>query len=386
MLRKTMEDLGRNIDRLSDQAMRTRTPGLATPASSTPDRPLSPAATAIARQAELYSRCLYDALQSAQFSCRHVSHCFNLQIGQKHEISLTNASFTLAFAPRQNARSWKIFDVRVLEGNSVIMPDSSSSSYSSLAERDAGDLCDLVTRPNNTGPASEIWLDTRNRRLKQTKVAGEPSRPPFELADRRRVSVKSLLRTAPKSSASRPLLSKEQSISLGLTAISTFLQLFATEWLSDSWCSEDLFCLSPDTSTNPAALVDIEQMFVAANPRLRYSTLNRPTADVRSRFLKLGIMLLEISRLETIESYRRPEHYTPDEQLRDLVAAYVYLRDPDSTIQNCFRSAIEFCLAYWTKLPADIDMEHSTRQEFLDQVLLPFQRDLQAITSNRVLS
>jgi hypothetical protein len=31
-------------------------------------------------------------------------------------------------------------------------------------------------------------------------------------------------------------------------------------------------------------------------------------------------------------------------------------------------------------------MEHSTRQEFLDQVLLPFQRDLQAITSNRVLS
>jgi hypothetical protein len=39
-------------------------------------------------------------------------------------------------------------------------------------------------------------------------------------------------------------------------------------------------------------------------------------------------------------------------------------------------------LACWTKLPVDVDMEHSTRQEFLDQVLSPFQRDLQAITSN----
>lgn len=91
-------------------------------------------------------------------------------------------------------------------------------------------------------------------------------------------------------------------------------------------------------------------------------------------------MLLEISRLETIESCRQPDHYTPDDQLRDLVAAYVYIRDPESTIQDCFRSAIEFCMACWTKLPADVDMEHSTRQEFFDQVLLPFQRDLCAIT------
>jgi hypothetical protein len=218
--------------------------------------------------------------------------------------------------------------------------------------------------------------------LKRIKVTGKPGRTPFELEDRRRVSVKSLLRTASKSSASRPLLSKEQSVSLGLTVISTFLQLFATEWLSDAWCSEDIFCLSPDASTNPAALIDVEQVFVAADQRRHLSMVRQSTADARSRFLRLGIMLLEISRLETIESYRRPEHYTADEQSRDFVAAYVYLRDPDSTVQNCFRSAIEFCLACWTKLPVDVDMEHSTRQEFLDQVLSPFQRDLQAITSN----
>lgn len=366
-----MQNLGRNIDRLSDQAMRTRTPDSGTPISLSPKRPLSPAITIAARQSELYARYLYDALQSAQLSCRHISHCFDLQVGPKHEISQSNACFTLSFAPHRDARSWKIFDVHVLEDNSAAMAHP---------ERYTSDLCDLVTRPNTTRLESEICLDTRNRVLKRSKVAGELTRQPFELADRRRVSVKSLLRTASKSSASRPLLTKQQSISLGLTVISTFLQLFATEWLSDSWCSEDLFCLSPDISINTATVIDVEQMFVAANPRSRCSMLDRPTADVRSRFLKLGIMLLEVSRLETIESYRQPEHYTPDEQLRDLVAAYVYLRDPDSTIQNCFRSAIEFCIACWTKLPTDIDMEHSTRQEFFDQVLLPFQQDLHATT------
>jgi hypothetical protein len=362
-IRLAMQKLECNISDLSRQAANTERWALAPQIEQ----------TSIAHHLEIsmYAQRLHTSLKDTLACGMHGNHCVQLRIEQKLKSSDT-ALFNLALAQEVVASKWYTFGINVPK---IPSSDASSNANASTPSTPPTNLCTIIEQSQHRTASTYICLDGQNQVFGQDSSDGGPS---LQAVIEQRSSLKSLLRKTSKAPARKPLWSSEQSVAMGLTIISTFLQLATTKWVPDLLSCDDVFLLPSGNS------LDTEQLYLSADFPYRPSTANQRAKplvqDYRPKFLRLGIILFEICLLQTVESCHQPGSVIADDCVTDWYTVQLYLRDRHGMMPEYFQDAIRFCLDVWNKRVDHVNLNGTTRQEMHNQMLIPFQQEVQRIS------
>ena len=160
-----------------------------------------------------------------------------------------------------------------------------------------------------------------------------------------------------------------QIMSLGLTLVCSFLQLYLTDWVSDEWTTADVVFLRQAASTSyDSAFVQLNMVDGAATAR---SGILTPPAG--RRLLALAAILLELGTLKPMVEWSLSTDQDELFTIRRCVSDGHLDTEPP-----CFREAIDYCLECHSK---NIDLatpSAETLQEVAGAVVAPFQRDLKS--------
>ena len=358
-----MRRLDSNVSRLARQAANTERPMQLLMVTSPMSAPSAVTSfTAYLRKRSKYAQILHTALHDVWEGDTHGGHCMNLRLEQRLGSSTNATLFSMASAHDSAADDWHSFRIAVSKSQSTYGSSSSSLSIDTIRN-----LCVLAEQCQHR---TYIGLGKEDHKFRRDSSNGGSV---LQTLAKQRVSLKTLLRKASKTPLKKPLWSKEQSVAMGLTIVSAFLELTPTDWVPDLMGSDEVFLVSPGAS------VDIQQLHVSAWFSSR-SVVKHQSAKVavddRPKLLKLGIVLFEILLLQTVESCRRPDYTIPDECIFDMLTIDTYLRDPKRDMPACFQQALRFCLETWNKQAAEVDLVGITQQEMYTQVVIPFQQEV----------
>jgi hypothetical protein len=361
-IRSAMQKLKSNISDLSRQAENTERRAL------TPQVDL----TSIAHLLEIsmYAQRLHTCLKNTLTCGKHGDHCIQLRLEQKLKSS-NMTLFNLALAQDVVASKWYTFGVKIPNPQG-----HGASSNANTPKARPTNLCTVIEQSQQKTTSTYICLDDRGQVFGQDSCNG--GFLSLQAVIEQRSSLKSLLRKASKAPARKPLWSSEQSAGMGLTIISTFLQLATTKWVPELLSSDDVFLLSSNTP------VDTEQLYLSANFPNGSSTANHHAKNLAQdhcpKVLRLGIILFEICLLQTAESCRQPGSVIVDDCRNDWCTAQLYLRDHSGTMPGFFQNAIRFCLDVWNRQAKDVNLDGTTRHEIHTQMLIPFQKEVRRLS------
>jgi hypothetical protein len=342
----------------------------------------------------LYAQRLYTALQRVWLCPQHDIHHVSLRLDQRLKSRNTSgssqtrdvASFMLAFAPTTDASAWESIEVCVpksihapVPNKSIkgvkfaVPPGNSSMGSSNPQERSIQNLCSTQGQAQTV--EKRVYLNESDEIVQRGPSSQSPS---CQGQARRRVSFKTLLHQPRDPKIIYPLLTTEQAISLGSVVVSSFLQLDATRWLAESWCSENLYFLKSND------FVDIRETYVSMSHNSANTTHSRDTQTTQNDglfFMKLGTILLEIWTQTAIEHLRSQHHAMSDpsipvSQSQDLAVIVDNVKRLGGIMQPCFLNAINYCMgAFVTGVPDARDPD--TRVKIIKYVLFPFESELQ---------
>jgi hypothetical protein len=361
-IRSAMQRLECNISDLSRQAANTERRALAPQ--------VEPTSIAHFLEISMYAQRLHTCLKNTLACGKHGDHCVQLRLEQKLKSSNTTL-FKLALAQDVVASKWYTFGIDAPKSQG---PGASSNTGTPRAR--LTDICTIIEQSQQRTTSTYIFFDDRGQVFGQDSCNG--GFLSLQAVIEQRSSLKSLLRKASKASARKPLWSSEQSVAMGLTIISSFLQLATTKWVPDLLSSNDVFLLPSNTP------VDTGRLYLSANFPHRSSTATHHAKtlvqDHRPKVLRLGIILFEICLLQTAESCRQPGSVLADDWMTDWCTAQLYLRDHCGTMPVFFQNAIRFCLEVWNKQAKDVNLDGTTRHEIHTQMLIPFQKEVRRIS------
>jgi hypothetical protein len=235
----------------------------------------------------------------------------------------------------------------------------------------AHDLCAHVERYSTGTVSTQFQINEHGQIVLWNGAA--PAKT-ARLVDQQRESVKSFIHR--QHDVDRKLTT-EQTMELGLIIVSTFLQLSTTHWVSDTWCSEDIFFLKP------REYVDVDQTYVSIECISATSVDSleaRAASDDSSRLLRLGVILLEICAHRTIEDVRASIRDIANLDFstdlgRDFTTIREYVRNQQGNMLPCFQVAIDYCIKAYAGGALDLE-DRAERQQVIEKVLRPFERNL----------
>jgi hypothetical protein len=308
-------------------------------------------------------RRLHQALFGVWQCHQHSSHCVNLRLEPRlKKLSNTSpdqASFTIALTPSPH---WSSLEVSVSDQQQdrpkrtvgFQLPGASPTPPVATQMSIVECLCRHTSAHLACAP---LCLTHDNKLMGKTPAAGVLPAPPAVFST---VTLRDLLATS-----GRPGISAKQSMRLALTLVSSFLQLQSTPWLQSRWCAGDVMLIRAN------AKLDLDYPFVSqAYPPTSIAAVTRLSDS--DRIFALGTILLQIA-IETPIEDRRTESHAP---LEDPSIMRSCLHDDASDWLDCFAESIAACsMFYHGRFDMDLN-DPPTRNEFIEAVLAPFQRDL----------
>ena len=161
-----------------------------------------------------------------------------------------------------------------------------------------------------------------------------------------------------------------QIMSLGLTLVCSFLQLYLTDWVSDEWTTADVVFLQQAASTS------YDSAFIQLNMGGDTATAASGTLTPSSnrRLLALAAILLELGTLKPMAEWSLPTDRDEFGTIRRCVSDGHLDTEPP-----CFREAIDYCLECNSKNTNLANPSAETLQEVAGAVVAPFQRDLKSL-------
>jgi hypothetical protein len=190
----------------------------------------------------------------------------------------------------------------------------------------------------------------------------------------------------------RATLSQKEQYRLSITLASSLLQLSRTPWLRATWGKTDIIfhraklSLASTTDTLP---VDVDHPYLArehmSEPLM--GIVRRPTGDWNdaSKFLGLGVLLVEILSRQPIEKLHKDGDLGPNGEPNELTNLQVirrYLREQESAgvISLGFRSAIAHCLRCFAAPEASVDNDDFARAA-QEQIIGPLEMEMDCLFS-----
>lgn len=343
---------------------------------------------------EAYAKQLHIALQRVWACPLHNVHHVNLRLDQRLKSRNTSghcsatdlASFTLAIGSNTDAETWHGIEVCVSEHTPITSvtrtrptavrfspgPAAAGADPLGSQEQCVQDLCTLAS---GGIPEKELHLNESNEIVQRTYTNQPVSVQP---QPRRRISFKSLLHQPRDPHLIHSLLTTEQAIGLGSVVVSAFLQLYATRWLAENWCSDNLYFFKSGDRVN----IDKSYVSMSYGPTPVTSANSRQAIrDDGQFFIRLGVMLLEIWTQTTIDRLRPKDHAASNASninspWQDLAVIREYLKCSRDTMQPCFLKAMNYCMVAYATGIADT-RDAGTRLQVIREVLRPFEEELE---------
>ena len=289
-----------------------------------------------------YARSLYQALQAIRGCDMHKGHCINLKLdcrlkgeARKGDIQHEEEkpSFTLSLAPTIDSSLWYTLQVDMIVDTPT--PWRGVDSQDSLHE-----------------------------------MAAAPGTCVSALSSAEWFSMQKMLTDQQTSNKHIAELDYAQIMSLGLTLVCSFLQLYLTDWVSDEWTTADVVFLQQAASTS------YDSAFIQLNMGGDTATAASGTLTPSSnrRLLALAAILLELGTLKPMAEWSLPTDRDEFGTIRRCVSDGHLDTEPP-----CFREAIDYCLECNSKNTNLANPSAETLQEVAGAVVAPFQRDLKSL-------
>ena len=383
-----LEALERNIERLSETAEKAQKLSMAAPPTSRGGVQLSQRI----RAARDHVGRLYRAITAVKSCQSHPAHCLSLRlespkVSKSDDKSLDSSqdhsedsNFVVAFAPEESSETWNLGEIQVV----TTQPEPANRKVAFALPGPPSDLCrwrpvqdSLCARLRSTSKSS-MRIDPFLRLQEKVNDASDPLENPTTA---KRLSLKRLLRSQQASDIGVATITTESALRLGYTLALAFIQLYATPWMTDDWCTDAVVFLRRSTSsdTDPVYIpVTVHQQQPSHPPKRGMSS----AADDARRLLGLAVILLELCTKRPIEECRRDRHQHAFGALEQFTIVRRHYRDKSLVTEPpCFQEAIKYCLeCYSLGLELDLD-DPGIFQQVVDKVVAPIQRDLKSCLS-----
>lgn len=323
-----------------------------------------------------YARSLYQALQAIRGCDMHKGHCVNLKLdcrlkgeARKGDIQHEEEkpSFTLSLAPTIDSSLWYTLQVDMIidtptpwrAGQRVRFLQKPTQARQAVKKG----LCATLT----SSLAVSFGVDSQDS---LHEMAAAPGTCVSALPSAGWVSMQKLLTDQHTSNKHIAELDYAQIMSLGLTLVCSFLQLYLTDWVSDEWTTADVVFLQQAASTSyDSAFIQLNMVEGAANAS---SSILTPSSS--RRLLALAAILLELDTLKPMAEWSLPTDQDELSTIQRCVSDGHLDTEPP-----CFREAIDYCLECHSKNINLASPSAETLQEVAGAVVAPFQRDLKSL-------
>jgi hypothetical protein len=308
------------------------------------------------------ARRLHQRLRGVWQCPEHLEHCVNLRLESRLRkqdgIDPEQDSFTVALTPSPR---WRLLRVKIMDEplhrpKQVVGFQLPKTPRDSVMSQPSSIRC-LCEHMNATTDEVLLFLDDDGKLSASSPLRAAVGTTPAFCST---TTLKDVL-----AASKRPGISAKQSMRLALTLISSFLQLQSTPWLENRWCAEDVILVRSDTK------LDTDWPFVKQVYPAAMSTTGKSLSD-SDRVFALGTILLQIVTQTPIEEQRT----VANAALEDPSIMRSCLHDDAEDWLDCFAEAIAACsMFYHGRFDMDLN-DPATRNEFVEAVLVPFQRDL----------
>jgi hypothetical protein len=323
-----------------------------------------------------YARSLYQAVQAVRGCDMHKGHYINLKLDcrlkgdtRKGDVPSEEErpSFTLTLAPTIDSSLWHTLQVDMIDdtptpwraGQRVRFLQQPAKSRRAVRKG----LCTTLT----SSLAVSFGVDSQDSLHEMSAAPGSSVR---ELPSAEWVSMQKMLTDQHTSNKHVAELDYAQIMSLGLTLVCSFLQLYLTDWVSDEWTTADVVFLQQAASTSyDSAFVQLSMIDGTATAS---SGIHTPSCS--RRMLALAAILLELGTLKPMTEWRQPMDQDEISTIRRCVSNGHLDTEPP-----CFREAIDYCLGCHSKNINLATPSAETLQEIAGAVVAPFQRDLKSL-------
>jgi hypothetical protein len=323
-----------------------------------------------------YARSLYQALQAVRGCDMHKGHYVNLKLdcrlkgeARKGDVPTEEErpSFTLTLAPTIDSFLWYTLQVDMIDntptpwraGQRVRFLKQPTKARRAVKKG----LCGTLT----SSLAVSFGVDSQDS---LHEMAAAPGTSVSALSSAGWVSMQKMLTDQHTSNKHIAELDYAQIVSLGLTLVCSFLQLYLTDWVSDEWTTADVVFLQQAASTSyDSAFLQLNMIdgTTTANPQPIAQSPNR-------RLLALASILLELGTLKPMTEWSLPTGGDELSTIRCCVSDGHLDTEPP-----CFREAIDYCLECHSKNINLATPSAETLQEIAGAVVAPFQRDLKSL-------
>ena len=333
---------------------------------------------------------LYRAITTIKSCQSHPKHCLSLRLdppttlkpGDKtldsSEDDGKDPIFVLAFAPEESSETWNLVEIQVMTAQPEITsrkvafalpgPTSDSSQWRPVQDN-------LCNRLRSSKSKTSMRIDPFWRlqeKMSDTVV------PVDEPDTGKRLSLKQLLKSRQVSGTGISAITTEGALNLGYTLALAFIQLYATPWMTDDWCTDDVVFLrsSPSADIDPVYIpVTVHQQQPSRTPARGVSF----AADDARRLLGLAVILLEVCTKRPIEECRRGQNQESFGALEQFTIVRRHYRDKSLVTEPlCFQEVIKYCLECYS-LGLDLDLDDPGMfQQLVDKIIAPIQRDLKS--------
>jgi len=323
-----------------------------------------------------YARSLYQALQAVRGCEIHKGHCVNLKLDcrLKDDDHRGDAptddekpSFTLTLAPTIDPSLWYTLQVDMIvdtptpwrAGQRVRFLQKPTKTRKAVKNG----LCATIT----SSLAVSFGVDSQDL---LHEMAAAPGTSVSALPSAGWVSMQKMLTDQQASNKHVAELDYVQIMTLGITLICSFLQLYLTDWVSDEWTTADVVFLQQAASTSYDSAF-IQLMMVDGTPT-KSSGILSPSSS--RRMLALAAILLELGTLKPMAEWSLPTDTDELSTVRRCLSNGHLDSEPP-----CFREAIDYCLECHSKNVDLATPSADTLQEIAGAVVAPFQRDLKSL-------
>ncbi|KAF1971802.1 hypothetical protein BU23DRAFT_173135 [Bimuria novae-zelandiae CBS 107.79] len=405
-LLEELDDCNKELERFTDKSERIETIRRKATKPSFANR---------LQRIQRYALTLHDTL-SACWSCAcHSLHSTSLQLEQRSDLyasapmkaSLQSSKtcFKVSFATDSKDVSqlwtWQAAEILVEEDEeekpislqlpmspkmrkSVSFGDKSPPPYSVTDPAGAGaeapslqevkDLCASIQQLHKSSSCIGFSFDTKNR-LRGAYAVDTVHDEQSHCSDL--ISLEQLLDRPPTVGGRKLKLTKKERYSLALTLASSTLQLNATPWFKDQWCSKDIMFRQTNSG---ARAVDIDRPYVVPKPREVVSLTNgRPKRSIQNKntiLLALAAALLELYfgvSAERREPGEQPAGAFNAWALCQII--YEWADEEQENLSAAFSGAINHCLRCFNDPSTNLqDVEFL--QAAVECIVLPLQDEL----------
>lgn len=218
-------------------------------------------------------------------------------------------------------------------------------------------ICDTLMRST----AVSFCVDSQNR---LHEVAAIPEISACYWPSTEWVSMRELLETQRSNNFAGTC---DEAMMLGLTLACSFLQLYSTQWVSDSWNSANVK-FRRNTPLQSSDLAYISMILEDQSSATVQSAVRVRVPGVERALVVLATLLFELGTNKAIEQYREPEDSSNVLTMRRCIRQL-------KGQPPCFIEAVEYCLDFHKELEPD---SKANILKIAAGVISPFERDLRS--------